>query len=94
MMAVQGRVLNSTREISDIAPAPRAPRNALADPADNIDRLDVLAVARAAGLHKAVERFPDCVADAARAAAADLADMPPIDGAAEPWPPMAVRRDR
>jgi hypothetical protein len=51
-------------------------------------------MARAAGLGKAVDEFPDCVLDAARAAAADLADMPPIDGVAEPWPPMIVRRDR
>jgi hypothetical protein len=38
-----------------------------------------------------VTEFPDCVADAARAAAADLADMPPIDGTAEPWPAMRMR---
>jgi hypothetical protein len=58
------------------------------------DRLDVFAMARAAGLGKAVERFPDCVVDAAKAAAADLADMPQIDGTSEPWPAMVVRRDR
>jgi hypothetical protein len=57
-------------------------------------RLDAFAMARAAGLGKAVEQFPDCVADAAKAAAADLDDMPSIDGTTEPWPPMAVRRDR
>ncbi len=56
--------------------------------------LDVFAQARAAGLGKAVEQFPDCVADAARAAAQDLADMPEIDGTAEPWPPMRIRSDR
>lgn len=57
--------------------------------------LDPFAVARAQGLDKAVEQYPDCVADAARAAAADLADMPAEDDAtsgdistAEPWPPM------
>ena len=44
----------------------------------------------AAGLDKAVERFPDCVADAARAAAQDRNDMPQIDGSSEPWPPMRV----
>jgi len=60
-------------------------------PDDKI-RHDAFAMARAAGLEKAVEQFPDCVADAARAAAADLADMPEIDGSAEPWPPMIVRR--
>jgi hypothetical protein len=57
-------------------------------------RLDTFAMARAAGLGKAVELFPDCVADAAKAAAADLDDMPQVDGTTEPWPPMAVRRDR
>ena len=61
---------------------------------DNKHRLDAFAVARAAGLGKAVEQFPDCVADAAKAAAVDLDDMPAIDGTTEPWPPMAVRRDR
>jgi hypothetical protein len=53
-----------------------------------------LAVARAAGLDKAVAEFPDCVAVAARAAAQELADMPPIDGAAEPWPSMRIRSAR
>ena len=55
---------------------------------------DVFALARAAGLDKAVAGFPDCVIDAARAAAADLDDMPAIEGTVEPWPPMAIRRDR
>jgi len=51
--------------------------------------LDAFTVARAQGLDKAVERYPECVADAARAAAADLADMPAEDmSTAEPWPPM------
>jgi hypothetical protein len=53
-----------------------------------------LAMARAAGLDKALAEFPDCVADAARAAAQELADMPAIDGSAEPWPPMRVRSAR
>ena len=51
----------------------------------------VRAQALAAGLQKVVTEFPDCVAEAARAAAADLADMPPIDGTAEPWPAMRMR---
>ncbi len=55
---------------------------------------DTLAKARAAGLDKAVAEFPDCVADAARAAAADLADVPAIDGGAEPWPPMRIKSRR
>ena len=57
-------------------------------------KLDPFAVARAAGLDKAVAEFPECVADAARAAAQDLDDMPAIDGTTEPWPPMRIRRDR
>ena len=47
---------------------------------------DTLAKARAAGLDKALAAFPDCVADAARAAALDLADVPAIDGTTEPCP--------
>ena len=50
-----------------------------------------LAMARAAGLDRALAEFSDCVADAARAAAQDLADMPAIEGVAEPWPSMRVR---
>lgn len=53
-----------------------------------------LAKAKAAGLDKAVAAFPDCVADAARAAALDLADVPVVDGTSEPWPPMSVRSTR
>ena len=53
--------------------------------------LDIFALARAAGLHKAVDQFPDCVADAARAAAQDRADMPEVDGTSEPWPPLPIR---
>jgi hypothetical protein len=53
-----------------------------------------LAMAQAAGLDKALAEFPACIADAARAVAQDLADMPAIDGATEPWPPMRVRNSR
>jgi hypothetical protein len=61
-----------------------------------ITKLDTetLVKARAAGLDRAIVEFPDCVADAARAAALDLADVPPIDGSSEPWPPMSVRSGR
>lgn len=52
---------------------------------------DTLTKARAAGLDKAIAEFPTCVADAARAAALDLADVPPIEGSSEPWPPMSIR---
>jgi hypothetical protein len=55
---------------------------------------DTLAKARAAGLDKALAEFPDCVADAARAAALDLADVPPIDGTTELWPSMRIRSRR
>jgi hypothetical protein len=54
----------------------------------------VLAKAHSAGLEKALAEFPGCVADAARAAALDLADVPIIDGSAEPWPPMSIRSPR
>jgi hypothetical protein len=63
-----------------------------------------LAKARAAGLDKALAEFTDCVADAARAAALDLADVPAIDGTTEPcwskpcsskpWPAMRIRSGR
>ena len=61
-----------------------------------ITKLDTetLAKARAAGLDKAIAEFPACVADAARAAALDLVDVPPIDGSSEPWPPMSIRSER
>jgi len=55
---------------------------------------EVIAAARAAGLDKVLERFPDDIADAARSAATDLADLPSIDGASEPWPPMRIRTPR
>jgi hypothetical protein len=55
---------------------------------------DTLAKARAAGLDKAVVEFPDCVADAAHAAALDLAHVPAIEGTTEPWPSMSIRSRR
>jgi hypothetical protein len=63
------------------------------DPNTKLDN-DTLAKARAAGLDKALAEFPDCVADAARAAALDVADVPQIDGTSEPWPPMNMRSPR
>lgn len=81
-----GRALHGTGQFSD--------NGGMADPDTKKPDLDALARARAAGLDKAVERFPDCVKDAARAAAADLADMPAIDGTTEPWPPMQIRSTR
>ena len=55
---------------------------------------DTLVKARAAGLDKALAAFPDCVADAARAAALDLADVPAIDGTTEPCPSMRIGSGR
>jgi hypothetical protein len=62
----------------------------MAVPSSTLDP-DALAKARAAGLDKALVEFPDCVADAARAAALDLADVPAIDGTTEPCPSMRIR---
>jgi hypothetical protein len=53
-----------------------------------------LSVAEAAGLQKAIAEFPSDVAEAARAAAQEVADMPDLDGTLEPWPSMRVRRER
>jgi hypothetical protein len=86
---MQRGVLNGPPKTVMNAALPEPPT--MTKPSDKI-RLDAFAMARAAGLSKAIEQFPDCVADAARAAAADLDDMPEIDGSAEPWPPMIVRR--
>ena len=57
-------------------------------------QLDALAVARAAGLDQCVDLFPDEVISAAQAAAQDRAELPAVDGAAEPWPPMRIRSGR
>jgi hypothetical protein len=56
--------------------------------------LDALAVARAAGLDKCVELFPDDVISAAQGAAQDRAELPAVEGAAEPWPPMRIRSEQ
>jgi hypothetical protein len=75
------------------AKVPRKFEKHMPEPITKLDP-ETLAKAKAAGLDKAIARFPDCVADAARAAALDLADVPPIDGASEPWPPMSPRSRR
>jgi hypothetical protein len=55
-------------------------------------KLDALALAREAGLEKAVKRFPADVAAAAQAAVQARGAMPGPDNAgAEPWPPMRMR---
>ena len=56
-------------------------------------KLDALMLARAAGLDKAVKQFPEDVVTAAHAAANARNAMPALDDvAAEPWPPMRMRR--
>jgi hypothetical protein len=53
---------------------------------------DANALARAAGLGKAVKQFPQDIALAAQAAENARSAMPGLDdAAAEPWPPMRVR---
>jgi hypothetical protein len=59
--------------------------------ASDAPKLDVLAVARAAGLEQVANRFADDLAAAARAVEQDLADFPDINGTTEPWPPMRIR---
>ena len=55
--------------------------------------LDVFAMARAAGLDTAVKQFPQDVAAAAQSALEDRAELPALDNfAAEPWPPMRIRK--
>lgn len=55
-------------------------------------KLDALALAREAGLGKAVKRFPADVAVAAQAALQARSAMSGLDDAgAEPWPPMRMR---
>ena len=58
-------------------------------------KADILALARAAGLDKALEQFPEDVATATQAAANAGNAMPALDDvAAEPWPPMRMRSVR
>jgi len=54
-----------------------------------MDQQLVAALARAAGLDKALAEFPDDVAAAAAQALNNAgAVQVPVDPAAEPWPPM------
>ena len=54
---------------------------------------EALALARAAGLAKAVKKFPQDVVTASHAAANARNAMPALDDvAAEPWPPMRMRK--
>ena len=55
----------------------------------SIDDAQIMCIARAAGLHKAIERFPDDIRAAARGAAqAREAFTAPANPTVEPWPPM------
>ncbi len=55
-------------------------------------KLDALALARAAGLGKAVKQFPEDVAVAAQSAVLAHSSLRAQENvAAEPWPPMRVR---
>jgi len=53
----------------------------------------IFATARAAGLDKAIEQFPDDIINAAQAAAQDRDDMPAITNTQRPWPPMRMRSE-
>jgi hypothetical protein len=54
---------------------------------------DVDTLARAAGLDKALKQFPEDVALAAQSAASARSAAGELDQvAAEPWPPMQVRK--
>ena len=55
-------------------------------------KADVGALARAAGLDKALKQFPEDIAVAAHSAALTRGAAGALDqAAAEPWPPMRVR---
>ena len=59
-----------------------------------MEKSEILAVARAAGLGKAVHEFRDDVIAAAYAAAHARSGFDqPHDPAAEPWPPMRMKED-
>ena len=54
-----------------------------------MDKALMVALARRAGLDKALAEFPDDVAAAAtQASTTSRAIKPPADPRAEPWPPM------
>ena len=58
-----------------------------------MDKATIDALARRAGLAKALEQFPDDVAAAAKQASDVMAKIKqPTDPAVEPWPPMKAGR--
>ncbi len=57
-----------------------------------MEKSEILAAARAAGLNKAAHDFPNDVLVAVSAAAQARSNfLPPEDPATEPWPPMRMR---
>ena len=59
-----------------------------------MDKVVMEALARRAGLGKALAEFPDDVANAASQAASAAAKiLAPADPRAEPWPPMKAGED-
>jgi hypothetical protein len=58
---------------------------------EDMDHDLMMALARRAGLHRALADFPEDVAAAAAQADAHLAELQePLPPSAEPWPPMRV----
>ena len=56
-----------------------------------MDKTVIEALARQAGLDKALAEFPACVANAAAQALRRSGEIKaPVSPAAEPWPPMKV----
>ena len=57
-----------------------------------MEKAEILALARAAGLKKAAHEFPDDVVVAAHAAEQARNNFaPPENPTAEPWPPMRMK---
>ena len=57
-----------------------------------MERSEILAAARAAGLKKAAHEFPEDVVIAANAALLARSNfLPPDEVTAEPWPPMRAK---
>jgi hypothetical protein len=82
--ASRGRIHNNKPQQEDIISSTSNPSGA--------QQIDVLALARAAGLDKAVEQFPEDVRLAAQSAARARGTLPALDHAnAETWPPMRIR---
>ena len=60
-----------------------------------MDKTLIEALARQAGLHRALAEFPECVAAAAAQAVGRSSEIhAPSAPAVEPWPPMRVGAER